>query len=74
MKKVAREECERLLKQRYKEYVDNPDPDKERPLKDEVRSEMLEIQNLTPNAFHECWQKLGLEKWKAPGAPRLKKT
>ena len=74
MKKVAREECERLLKQRYKEYVDNPHPDKERPLKDEVRSEMLEIQNLTPNAFDECWQKLGLEKWKAPGAPRLKKT
>ena len=35
---------------------------------------MLEIQNLTPNAFDECWQKLGLEKWKAPGAPRLKKT
>jgi hypothetical protein len=47
MKKVAREECERLLKQRYKKYVDNPDPDKERPLKDEVRSEMLEIKNST---------------------------
>jgi hypothetical protein len=74
MKKAAREECERLLKQRYNEYVDNPDPDKERPLKDEIRSEMLEIQNLTPNAFDECWQKLGLEKWKVGGAPPLKKS
>jgi hypothetical protein len=74
MKKVAREECERLLKERYKEYMDNPDPAKERPLKDEIRSEMLKIPNLTPNAFDECWQKLGLERWKAPGAPLLKKT
>ena len=31
MKKVAREECERLLKQRYDEYLENPDPDKTHP-------------------------------------------
>ena len=30
MKKAAREECARLLQQRYKEYVGNPDPNKER--------------------------------------------
>jgi hypothetical protein len=74
MKKVAREECERLLKQRYDEYVGNPDPNKERPLKDAIRSDMLRIPNLTANAFDECWRKVGLEKWKAPGAPTLKKT
>jgi hypothetical protein len=74
MKKAAREECERLLKQRYDEYVGNLDPNKERPLKDEIRSDMLRIPNLTVNAFDETWQKLGLEEWKAPGAPTLKKT
>jgi hypothetical protein len=74
MKKAARAECERLLKQRYKQYLDDPDPDKERPLKDEIRGEMLKIRNLTPNAFDECWKSLGLEKWKAPGAPLIKKT
>jgi hypothetical protein len=37
MKKAAREECDRLLNQRYNEYLENPDPNKERPLKDEIR-------------------------------------
>ena len=74
MKKAGREECERLLKQRYDEYDGNPDPNKKRPLKDEIRSDMLRIPNLTANAFDDCWQTLGLEKWKAPGAPTLKKT
>ena len=75
MKKAAREECARLLQQRYNEYVGNPDPNKERPLKEEIRGDMLNrIQNLTPNAFDECWQQSDLEKWKAPGAPTLNKT
>ena len=68
-KQAAEKHCEELLIERHETYL--RDGSKERPLKNELRAEMIElIPNLSGKGFDRCWRRTAVAKnwdWKEPG-------
>jgi hypothetical protein len=68
---AAEKEREQLLIERYEAYVRNGRKREERPLKDEIRTEMTElIPKLSGRGFDKCWKATAVAQgwdWTLPG-------
>jgi hypothetical protein len=68
---AAEKECEQLLITRYEGYVRNGRKREERPLKDKIRAEAIElIPKLSRRSFDKCWKATAVAQswdWALPG-------